>query len=84
MQLLGGGENSEMQVVVLQKPPSYTEGEPHPMATEVKETLQEPQDTKPIPITIVRPTTKPSLEVEIIRSSSRPQLTDPVLEVQVP
>ncbi|GJZ04356.1 hypothetical protein Tco_0537631 [Tanacetum coccineum] len=54
------------------------------MATKVKEPVQEPQDTEPIPITIVRPTTKPALEVEIIRSSSRPQLTDPILEVQPP
>ncbi|GKE43289.1 hypothetical protein Tco_1470573 [Tanacetum coccineum] len=54
------------------------------MATKVKEPVQEPQDTEPIPITIVRPTTQPALEVEIIRSSSRPQLTDPILEVQPP
>ncbi|GJT86037.1 hypothetical protein Tco_1067754 [Tanacetum coccineum] len=54
------------------------------MTTKVKEPVQEPQDTKPIPITIVRPTTKPALEVEIIGSSSRPQLTDPILEVQAP
>ncbi|GJX45381.1 hypothetical protein Tco_0262057 [Tanacetum coccineum] len=53
------------------------------MATKVKEPVQEPQDTEPIPITIVRPTTKPALEVEIIRSSSRPQLTDPILEAHM-
>ncbi|GJV71699.1 hypothetical protein Tco_1491694 [Tanacetum coccineum] len=28
-----GGENSEKQVIVWQKPPSYTEGEPQPMVT---------------------------------------------------
>ncbi|GJT70768.1 hypothetical protein Tco_1030054 [Tanacetum coccineum] len=42
-----------------------------------KEPIQEPQDTKPIPITIVWPTVT-STKTEIIGSSSRPQLTYPI------
>ncbi|GKD66946.1 hypothetical protein Tco_1309054, partial [Tanacetum coccineum] len=70
---------------------SQTEGEKDDMITEElvsktddveKEPEQEPQDTKPIPITIVRPTITP-IETEIIRSSSRPQLIDPIVEVKV-
>ncbi|GJT33858.1 hypothetical protein Tco_0924277 [Tanacetum coccineum] len=46
-----------------------------------KEPVQETQDTEPIPITIVRPTV--TLETKIIGSSSRPQLTYPIVEVQL-
>ncbi|GKC82338.1 hypothetical protein Tco_1138055 [Tanacetum coccineum] len=45
---------------------------------------QEPHVSEPIPITIIRPITKPTLELEIIGSSSRLQLTDTILEVQIP
>ncbi|GKB73726.1 hypothetical protein Tco_0935138, partial [Tanacetum coccineum] len=71
--------------------PSQTEGEKDDMITKEivsktadveKESEQEPQDTETIPIIIVNPTVTPS-EPEIIRSSSRPQLTDPIVEVQV-
>ncbi|GJR40355.1 hypothetical protein Tco_1216039 [Tanacetum coccineum] len=48
-----------------------------------KEPEQEPQDTEPIPITIVMPIVT-STKTEIIGYLSRPQLTDPILEVQVP
>ncbi|GJR32151.1 hypothetical protein Tco_1108383 [Tanacetum coccineum] len=41
-----------------------------------KEPVQEPRDTEPIPITIVRPTVTPP-EIE------RPQLTDPIIKVKV-
>ncbi|GJY44268.1 hypothetical protein Tco_0432481 [Tanacetum coccineum] len=46
----------------------------------------EPQDTKPILITIVRPITKPALEVEMIESSSRLQLTvnEVLLVISIP
>nr|GEW00136.1 hypothetical protein [Tanacetum cinerariifolium] len=49
-----------------------------------KEPEQQTQDTEPILITVDWPTTKPILEDEtkIIRSSSRPQITDPVVELQ--
>nr|GEU49438.1 AT-hook motif nuclear-localized protein 1-like [Tanacetum cinerariifolium] len=49
----------------------------------LREHVQEPRDTEPIPITIVKPTVTSS-ETKIIRSSSRIQLTDPIVEVQVP
>nr|GEV61508.1 copia protein [Tanacetum cinerariifolium] len=67
------------------------EGEPQPMATKEKEPkimevdkepVHEHQDTKPISITIFKPTTKMIHEAKIIESSSRPQLTDPILEVE--
>ncbi|GJR08524.1 hypothetical protein Tco_0791176 [Tanacetum coccineum] len=70
---------------------AITEGEKDDMITKElvsktanveKESEQEPQDTETIPIIIVKPTVTPS-EPEIIRSSSRPQLTDPIVEVQV-
>ncbi|GKA02305.1 hypothetical protein Tco_0674970 [Tanacetum coccineum] len=54
-----------------------------PEVTNVKkEPEHETQDIGPIPITVFRPTTKPTLEAEteIIGSSSRPQLTDPIVE----
>ncbi|GKD19926.1 hypothetical protein Tco_1209084 [Tanacetum coccineum] len=49
-----------------------------------KEPKHAPQETQPIPITIVRPITNPALEVEMIGSSSRLQLTYTILEVQIP
>ncbi|GJU21821.1 retrovirus-related pol polyprotein from transposon TNT 1-94, partial [Tanacetum coccineum] len=75
------------------KTPSHTEGFKADMETEEKEPKvvnveKEPEheDTEPIPITLFRPTTKPTLEDEtkIIGSSSRPQLTDPIVKVQIP
>ncbi|GJS32044.1 hypothetical protein Tco_0530426 [Tanacetum coccineum] len=47
-----------------------------------KEPEQEPQHTEPIPITIVMPIVT-STKTKIIGYSSRPQLTDHILEVQV-
>ncbi|GKC87621.1 hypothetical protein Tco_1148270 [Tanacetum coccineum] len=41
-----------------------------------------PQDTKPILVTIVRPTTKPTLEVKLIGSLSQP--TSPVIDITPP
>ncbi|GJR57924.1 hypothetical protein Tco_1500086 [Tanacetum coccineum] len=84
------GENSKKKVVVWKKPSSYTEGGSLKMVTKAKEPEvtednkeheHEPQDTKPIPITIVRSITKTIREIEIIEPSSRPQLTDPILEL---
>ncbi|GJT87049.1 hypothetical protein Tco_1068766 [Tanacetum coccineum] len=43
------------------------------------EHVQEAHDTKPIPIIIVRKTTKPTLKVELVGSSSQP--TGPVIDV---
>nr|GEU58320.1 reverse transcriptase domain-containing protein [Tanacetum cinerariifolium] len=62
-------ENSKEQFVVWQKPPSYIEEELQPMAT--KQPIHEP-------------TAKTVPKAEIIESSSRPQLTDPILKVPTP
>ncbi|GJS03244.1 hypothetical protein Tco_0319752 [Tanacetum coccineum] len=49
------------------------------------EHVQEPHDTKPIPITIVMPIAKSAPEVEHVgSSSSRPQLTDTVIDITPP
>ncbi|GJY52796.1 hypothetical protein Tco_0444460 [Tanacetum coccineum] len=50
------------------------------------ESEHETRDTGPIPINVARPTIKPTLKAEtkIIRSLSRPRLTDPIVEVQIP
>ncbi|GJR49884.1 hypothetical protein Tco_1400405 [Tanacetum coccineum] len=61
-----------------------TEVEEHEVVKVDKELVHEPQDTKPIPITIIKPTTKTNLEAEIIESLSKPQLTDLILEVLIP
>ncbi|GKF82199.1 hypothetical protein Tco_0243855 [Tanacetum coccineum] len=90
--MLGESSAHTATISPIEETPSRTEGEKDDMITEEtvsktadveKEPVQEPQDTEPIPITIVRPTvTHP--ETKIIGSSSRPQLTDPIVEVQVP
>nr|GEY70581.1 hypothetical protein [Tanacetum cinerariifolium] len=57
--------------------------EKEPKDANVKKELEhETQDTEPIPITVDWPTTKPILEAKtkIIRSSSRLQITDPIVE----
>ncbi|GJY56013.1 hypothetical protein Tco_0455128, partial [Tanacetum coccineum] len=59
-----------------------TEEKEPEVANVEKEPEHETQDTEPIPIIVFRPTTKPTLEAEteIIGSSSRPQLTDLIVE----
>ncbi|GJU78554.1 hypothetical protein Tco_1275624 [Tanacetum coccineum] len=61
--------------------PEVEDVEKEPEATNEEEHVQEPQLSEPIPITIVRPLTKPAPELEIIRSSSRLQITYTILEV---
>ncbi|GKG05242.1 hypothetical protein Tco_0325328, partial [Tanacetum coccineum] len=84
------GESSAHTATIspIEETPSQTEGEKAKIETEEKEiadaNVEKELETKPIPITIVRPTTKPTHETKIIGSSSRPQLTDSILEVQVP
>nr|GEU55264.1 hypothetical protein [Tanacetum cinerariifolium] len=56
----------------------------HEVTEVIKEPKHEPQDTKPILITIVYSTTKTILEAEIIESSLRPQLIVPILNVPTP
>ncbi|GJX29412.1 hypothetical protein Tco_0237491, partial [Tanacetum coccineum] len=79
------------QAVPNEETPSQTKWEKDDMVIEEpvsktaeveKEPVQETQDTEPILISIVRSTITHT-ETEIIRSSSRPQLTDPIVEVQV-
>ncbi|GJT40522.1 hypothetical protein Tco_0940387 [Tanacetum coccineum] len=84
------GESSAHTATIspIEETSSQTEGEKAKIETEEKEiadaNVEKELETKPIPITIVRPTTKPTHETKIIGSSSRPQLTDSILEVQVP
>nr|GEV21815.1 hypothetical protein [Tanacetum cinerariifolium] len=85
--------NFKKQVVVWQKPPSYTKGEPQPMVTKeknhevtkvIKDPEHEPQDTETILITIVGSTSMTIPEAEITESSLRPQLIVPILKVPTP
>nr|GEV49962.1 protein kinase superfamily protein [Tanacetum cinerariifolium] len=56
----------------------------HKVADTEKELVQELQDTQPILNTIVRLTTKPTLELKLIESSSRPQPTNPIIDITPP
>ncbi|GKD60155.1 hypothetical protein Tco_1297664 [Tanacetum coccineum] len=49
---------------------------------ESKKVEEEP--TKAVLISTIRPITRPNLEVALIESSSRPPLTDPILEIPIP
>ncbi|GJS50218.1 hypothetical protein Tco_0600339, partial [Tanacetum coccineum] len=84
---------SNLTYIATKETPSYTEGEKDDMVTkesiekeptknpEVENVKKEPKSaSRPIPVTIVRPLTKPALELEMIGSSSRIQLTDTILE----
>nr|GEZ08960.1 hypothetical protein [Tanacetum cinerariifolium] len=42
------------------------------------------EPTRAFPISTIKPITKPNPEVALIESSSRPPLTDPILEIPVP
>ncbi|GJU89662.1 retrovirus-related pol polyprotein from transposon TNT 1-94 [Tanacetum coccineum] len=72
----------------IEKNPFQTEVEKDKMETKEKDikvsNVEKEQETKPIPLTIVKLTTKPTHETKIIGSASRPQLTDPIFKVQVP
>ncbi|GJX96972.1 retrovirus-related pol polyprotein from transposon TNT 1-94 [Tanacetum coccineum] len=90
-QLLGESLAHTATISPIKETPSRPKGEKDDMITEEtvskisdikKEPVQEPLDTEPILITIVRPIITPP-EVEIIGSSSRPQLTNLIVEVQV-
>ncbi|GJY55314.1 hypothetical protein Tco_0454429 [Tanacetum coccineum] len=82
---------------VIEEPISYTEGEKVDIDTEEaakKEPIKEPvvenvvqelvRATRLIPVTIVRPMMRPALELEMMSSASRIQLTDTILEVPTP
>nr|GEV48607.1 retrovirus-related Pol polyprotein from transposon TNT 1-94 [Tanacetum cinerariifolium] len=69
------------------EPPFYTEREHVSMEDDAKKPKldkAEKEPTKVVPISIVRPITRPNHEVIMIESSSRPPLTDPTLEIHVP
>ncbi|GJR00805.1 hypothetical protein Tco_0523789 [Tanacetum coccineum] len=68
------GGNLEKQVVVWQKPPSYTEGEL---------LLTEEVPARVVPISTVIPLTRPDPELEMMSSLSIIRLTDTLLEVPV-
>ncbi|GJZ93599.1 hypothetical protein Tco_0665802 [Tanacetum coccineum] len=76
------------------EPPSHTKGENDKMETQEtevekvyeKETTEE-VPTRPIravPISTIRPITRPNPEVALIESYSRPPLTDTILEILIP
>ncbi|GJU78416.1 hypothetical protein Tco_1275486 [Tanacetum coccineum] len=44
----------------------------------------EEEPTRAVPISTIKPITRPNPEVALIESSSRPSLTDPILEIHVP
>ncbi|GJT07248.1 hypothetical protein Tco_0841710 [Tanacetum coccineum] len=72
---LSSSTSSEPEVENVEKEPEVANEEVH---------VQESQVSELILITIVRPLTKPAPELEIIRYSSRLQLTYTILEVQIP
>ncbi|GJT09117.1 hypothetical protein Tco_0843579 [Tanacetum coccineum] len=70
-----------------EEPPSHIEGEHVAMKDDTKKPESnkvEEEPTRVVPILIVRPTTRLNPEVALIKSSSRPQLTDPNLKIPVP
>ncbi|GJZ38057.1 hypothetical protein Tco_0584248 [Tanacetum coccineum] len=88
-----GGENLEKQVVVWQKPPSYTKGEPMQIVTTTKEPKDEGTETskeeptkatRVVPISSVRPLMRINPELEMMSSTSTVKLTDTVLEIPTP
>ncbi|GKF71115.1 hypothetical protein Tco_0207229 [Tanacetum coccineum] len=87
-QLLGESSAHTATISPIEENPFPTEVEKDKMETKEKDikfsNVEKEQETKPIPLTIVKPTTKPTHETKIIGSSSRPQLTDPIFKVQVP
>ncbi|GKB40513.1 hypothetical protein Tco_0885455, partial [Tanacetum coccineum] len=70
-----------------EEPSSHTKGEHVTMEDDIEKaesdkTKEEP--TRAVTISTVRPITRPNPEVALIESSSRPLLTDPILEILVP
>ncbi|GJV68938.1 hypothetical protein Tco_1484447 [Tanacetum coccineum] len=66
------------------EPPSHTEGEHVTIEDDTKKAKSdkaEEEPTRAVPISIVRLITRPNPEVALIESSSRPPLTDPILEI---
>ncbi|GKC16314.1 hypothetical protein Tco_1013096 [Tanacetum coccineum] len=76
------------------EPPSHIEGENDDMETQKTEVEKEPEKettkevptrpTRAVPISTVSPITRPNPEVALIESSSRPPLTDIILEILIP
>nr|GEU62320.1 putative ribonuclease H-like domain-containing protein [Tanacetum cinerariifolium] len=79
----------EEQLIIWKELPSSLEGEQNPIEAhkdqpeepkETKEPAQEPQVIQAVPIPIAIPTTTITPEAHIIESSSRTQITDPILD----
>ncbi|GJV95327.1 hypothetical protein Tco_1546904 [Tanacetum coccineum] len=76
-----------------QKTPSYTKGKIIQIITATKkpedEAAETPMEQEPkrptrvVSISTIRPITRPNPEVALIESSSRPSLTDPILEIHI-
>nr|GEU41908.1 hypothetical protein [Tanacetum cinerariifolium] len=91
--IIGGTSNvkgENVTPIVTEEPPSHTEGETKDMETQdtnedkvEKEQVSE-EPTRVVPISTVRPITRPNPEVALIESSSRRPLTNPILEIYDP
>ncbi|GJW31660.1 hypothetical protein Tco_0051692 [Tanacetum coccineum] len=82
--LLSLGEN-DIQADI-EEPPSHTEGEHVAMEDDTKKPESDKAKEEPInvvPISIVRPITRPNPQVALIESLSRPPLTDPILQIRL-
>ncbi|GKA28282.1 hypothetical protein Tco_0714450 [Tanacetum coccineum] len=76
------------------EPHSYTEGENDDMETQEAKVEKEPEIettkevhtrlTRAVPISTVRPITRPNPKIAFSESSSRPPLTDTILEIRIP
>ncbi|GJY49855.1 hypothetical protein Tco_0439811 [Tanacetum coccineum] len=69
------------------EPPSHTEGEHVTMEDEtekVESDKAKEEPTRAVPISTIKPITRPNPEVALIESSSRPPLTDTILKIPVP
>ncbi|GJR45047.1 hypothetical protein Tco_1313150 [Tanacetum coccineum] len=76
------------------EPPSHTEGENDDMKTQETKVKKEPEKettkevptrpTRVVPISTVRPITRHNPKVALIESSSRPPLTNIILEILIP
>ncbi|GJU25376.1 hypothetical protein Tco_1163997 [Tanacetum coccineum] len=69
------------------EPPSHTKGKHVTMEDDTEKAESdkvEEEPTRVVLILTIRPITRPNPEVSLIESSSRPSLTNPILEIPVP
>ncbi|GKG44298.1 hypothetical protein Tco_0485736, partial [Tanacetum coccineum] len=79
------GEN--VTLADTEEPYSHTEGEYVTIEDDIEKVESnkvEEEPTKAVLILTIGPITRPNLEVALIESSSRPPLSDPILEIPIP